>query len=191
MNKEGPPKQTHLSKSALVTEFWNGRKKFFGYIRRYIYDREEEQDIFQHACLKFLAAEALFDHPRVAESYFYHTLRTLSIDHIRKARRLIFPETLPDIPYNPQPDWDRRILMERVYKVSEQLSPKDRQVLEIYLDPDLRRLKDKCKAMNRSPGTVRYHIKKLVNHLRKNLQEKSQKEGTTSKVRATEGLSRS
>jgi len=177
VNKKGKLQQTHLSKSALVAQFWNERKKFLGYIRRYVHDPEERKDIFQHACLKFFASEALFTHPRVAESYFYQILRSLSIDYIRKAAWLKFPETLPDRATDPVDEWDDQILMEDVYKVSEQLPPKDRQVLEIYLNPSLSRLKDKCKAMNRSPGTVRYHIEQLINHLREKLQEQSQKEG--------------
>ena len=168
-----PDKNRALSKKALAAQFHTERKKYLGYIRRYIYDSEELQDIFQKAILKFLTAKVVFGHPRIAKTYFYKILSSLSIDHIRKSSRLTFPEILPETACYPQEEWDRKLLMDRVSEATETLSEKDREILKLCLDPGLMRLKDKCSVMRRSTGTVRYHMRKLVQNLRRNLEEAS------------------
>ncbi|MDA2938738.1 hypothetical protein MYX75_10815 [Acidobacteria bacterium AH-259-A15] len=173
MNQESTSAGTGLCKSKLLLEFWTARPTFLGYIRRRSVNPENAEDIFQEACLKFLASEAVFDYPCAAKAYFYRIIHSLITDQRRRARRRKFvtPSTGP--LSDPRCDWDNVLLMEQVSEIIQQyLSPRDQHFLSVYLDPDLVRLKDKCHMLNLSYGTGRYHFKRIAAELQRVMREK-------------------
>jgi DNA-directed RNA polymerase specialized sigma24 family protein len=123
-----------LSKSDLVLEFWAFRQMFLSRIR-YLGPKDGcAEDIFQEACVRFLASRAVFVHPGAATRYFCRTLRSLVADHFKHQARIQYLEDLPELMCNP---WQTYCLQENaasVWKAAKRLPVRDRQLLHVYIN---------------------------------------------------------
>ena len=129
------PVDRGLSKPELVLEFWAFRSRFLGYIRQRVSNGCAE-DMFQEACVKFLASEAVFVYPQAGTRYFCRILRSLIADHFDRGRRLEYRENVPEPSWDPWPEEEEQQLTERVCEVFGRLSAKDRRSLATYFNPD-------------------------------------------------------
>ena len=167
MNDKNASVDTGLSKSELVLEFWAFRHRFLGYIRQRVSNGCAE-DIFQEACLKFLASEAMFVYPQAGTRYFCRILRSLIADHFERAWRLEYRESVPEPSWDPWPEEEERQLTERVCEAFGRLPSKDRRSLAAYFSPDADGHEPK-----RSRGTVRRRACIAVRKLRAMVEEKA------------------
>jgi RNA polymerase sigma factor (sigma-70 family) len=155
-----------LSKIGLLSEFWNFRRCFLWRIRRLIRNPAAAEDIFQEACLRFLSSPAVFKHPEAGTRYFCVTLRSLTMQHFKRARRLEYREELPELICDPQAVWDRNILLDRISQAIARLPAKDRDLLDMFFEPSLT-LEDKCEALQLPNSTMRYQAKRTIAKVRK------------------------
>ena len=167
MNDKNASVDTGLSKPELVLEFWAFRSRFLGRIRRRVSNGCAE-DIFQEACLRFLASEAVFVYPQAGTRYFCRILRSLITDHFERACRLEYRESVPEPSWDPWPEQEQRRLAELVCEASRRLPAKDRRSLAAYFSPDAHGHEPK-----RSRGTVRRRAHIAVRKLRAMMGEES------------------
>ena len=160
MNDENTSVGSGLSKSELALEFWAFRSRFLGYIRQRVSNGCAE-DIFQEACARFLASEAVFVYPQHGTRYFLEILRSLIADHFERAWRLEYRENVPEPSWNPWPEEEERQLTERVCEAFGRLPSKDQRSLAAYFSPDADGHEPK-----RSRGTVRRRACIAVRKLR-------------------------
>jgi RNA polymerase sigma factor (sigma-70 family) len=160
--------QIAMSKDELVGRFWVERNAFLGYIHRFAFDRGAAEDIFQEACLKFLTSPASFNSFPFAAKYLYRIIFTLSIAHLKSQRRLIYSEKLPEMVCEPEPQWQKEILIKRLHEAAGDLSSRDRQLLAVHLIPGFH-LRDKCLMMRLPSSTYRYQVGRVISKLRKRL----------------------
>ena len=155
-----------LSKSDLVLQFWTFRPGFLAYIRRCVSNGCAE-DIFQEACAKFLASNAVFVYPQAGTRYFLLILRSLIADHFKQSARLECSRSVPEGSWDPWPAAEQRQLAERVYEAVKQLSAEDRRSLSEYFGPDAA-----GSGPGRSRGNMRYRVRKAVRKVRAMVAEK-------------------
>lgn len=161
-----------LSKSELLLTFWNERHMFFGYMRRFALGEDERSDIFQEACVRFLASGAVFHCTEMAAKYLYLTIRSLSIDNAKRAERLSYYAEPPEVIYHPHQACHLRMLIEEVRESAGGLSDGDRQILAAHLSPELPRLRDKCECLRVPSSTFRYRRDKAVRKLKRLVRQK-------------------
>ena len=149
MNDKNASVDTGLSKSELVLEFWAFRHRFLGRIRRRVSNGCAE-DIFQDACVRFLASNAVFVYPQHGTRYFLKILRSLIADHFERGRRLEYRESVPEPSWDPWPKQEKQQLAERVWKAFGRLPSKDQHSLAAYFSPD---------AAARTPGHSRGNMR--------------------------------
>ena len=157
-----------LSKPELVLEFWAFRPRFLARIRQRVWSNACAEDIFQEACLKFLASEAVFVYPQAGTRYFCRVLRSLIADHFDRGRRLEYRESVPEPSWDPWPEQEQRRLAELVCEASRRLPAKDRRSLAAYFSPD-----DAAQAPGHSRGNVRHRARVAVRKLRAMVGEES------------------
>ena len=157
-----------LSKPELVLEFWAFRPRFLARIRQRVWSNACAEDIFQEACLKFLASEAVFVYPQAGTRYFCRILRSLIADHFERAWRLEYRENVPEPSWDPWPEEEERQLTERVCEAFGRLASKDQHSLAAYFSPDADGHEPK-----RSRGTVRRRACIAVRKLRAMVGEES------------------
>ena len=155
-----------LSKSGLLLQFWSYRQCFLGRIRRRIFNPETAEDIFQEACLKFMTSPAVFRYPQASTAYFCRILRSLTLDHLEQAARLEYCESLPEIVCDPQAEWERGMLLNRVTEAVRHLPAGDQRLLAVYLNPEFGTLRDKCEIMRLPSSTMRYRLRGILCKLR-------------------------
>lgn len=161
-----------LSKPELLLKFWSERYMFLGYMRRFIPDEDARRDIFQEACVRFLASSAVFDCVERAAKYFYVIIRSLSIVDATRAGRLNYYAELPEVIFDPQEAWHSRMLIEEVQEAARGLSVRDRQILAAQFSHELPHLRDKCKCLGLPSSTFRYRGDKALCRLRRLLTSK-------------------
>ncbi len=155
-----------LSKIGLLHEFWKFRRFFLWRIHRLISNPDIAEDIFQEACLKFLGSAAIFEYPQAGTKYFCVTLKSLALQHLSKGRWLEYRSSLPEAICEPEREWERDILLDRVSEAIAKLPTKDQQLLDMYFTPNLR-LQDKCKALHLPNSTMRHRAGKTIAKIRK------------------------
>jgi RNA polymerase sigma factor (sigma-70 family) len=155
-----------LSKSELVLQIWAYRPWYMGRIRRRIFSQETAEDIFQEACVKFMTSEAVFQRPQAGTKYFCRILQNLIFEQGRGAARLQYRESLPEMICDPQDEWNRGMLLRRVYNAVQQLPDRDQRLLEEYLDADYGDMKELCRALRIPGSTMRYRISRIFRELR-------------------------
>ena len=148
------------SKTELVLEFWAFRPRFLARIRRRISNGCAE-DIFQEACAKFLASEAVFVYPQAGTRYFCRILRSLIADHFERAWRLEYREHVPEESWDPWSEAEERQLTERVSEAFGRLPTKDRHSLAAYFNPDAG-----GSGPGHSRGNMRHRARNAVRKLR-------------------------
>src|SRR5688572_16762452 len=151
--QENESQTTALSKSELILQFRKERRIFLGRLRRGVFDSDAREDIFQEACLRFLASKASFHCPQAAAKYLQLILRSLAVDHLKDRARLKFCAHLPESVCEVQAEWHTRMLIDRLRQESQRLSPTDRQLLATLLDPHQTCLRDRCRSMNLPSST--------------------------------------
>jgi RNA polymerase sigma factor (sigma-70 family) len=155
-----------LSKTDLLNDFLKFRPYFFGQIHKMISDHDTAEDIFQEACLKFLGSAAVFKYPQAGTKYFSLIIRSLALQHLQSGHRLEYRSSLPEAICEPEREWDRRILLDRVSEVIGRLPAKDQHLLDMYFTTNLR-LQDKCKALHLPNSTMRHRAGKTIVKIRK------------------------
>ena len=161
-----------LSKNALINLFWSQRRGFLGYTNRFTRDHQKIEDIFQEACLRFLASKAIFYRREAAAKYIYKTIRSLIIDAYRKDRKLVFSDCLPEMIHEPEAQWQDRMVVGRVLKALQSLSPHERQLVAVHLSSDLPDLGRKSRFLNLPPSTYRYQVQRAFRCIRKLMNRK-------------------
>jgi RNA polymerase sigma factor (sigma-70 family) len=159
--------ETSVSKAVVLSEFWNYRNRFLGRIRRFTADRDSAEDIFQDACVKFLRTDASFSCPEKATSYFCRIIRSLIADERSRRRRIQYLDDMPELAYVINEDCDRGMLIVRVFRAVRRLPARDRELLRVWLDPEVARIKDKCSLLNFTCGNLRYRVNKIFSRLRR------------------------
>ncbi len=151
-----------LSKTELLLELWTYRSRFLRYVQSRICGLECAEDIFQEACLKFLASKAVFFYPQAGTRYFCRILRSLVADRMKQALRLQYRESLPEIPYDPWTEYEQLELVAVVRENCQRLPARDQNLLAAYLtagDGD---------GMHKLPrGTMRHRISRVLVKLRR------------------------
>ena len=160
MNDENTSVGSGLSKSELVLEFWAFRHRFLGRIRRRVSNGCAE-DIFQDACVRFLASEAVFVYPQAGTRYFCRILRSLIADHFERGRRLEYRKHVPEESWDPWPKQEENQMIERVCEVFGRLPAKDRRSLAAYFGPDAA-----AQTPGHSRGNMRHRARNAVRKLR-------------------------
>ena len=155
-----------LSKSDLILQIWAYRPWYMGRIRRWIFNQETAEDIFQDACLKFMSSGAVFVMPQAGTRYFCRILQNLIFEHAKRAARLEYRESLPELVCDPQGGWERDMLLDQVAEAVRHLPADDQRLLTVYLNPECGRLKDKCKILGLPNSTMRYQFKGILGKLR-------------------------
>lgn len=161
-----------LPKSDLLLQFWAYRRYFLWRIQRRIFCPETAEDIFQEACIRFMTSGAVFPHPQHATRYFCRVIQSLIVEHAKRAIRLEYRAVLPELCCDPEAEWDQSMLLKSVNDAVEHLSTKDQHLLEVYLDPELGRLRDKCKILGLPNSTMRYRYQRITGKLRGMIEEK-------------------
>src|SRR5207247_10228359 len=110
-----------LSNSALLIRLSSSRPCFLRYFSQRVSNGCAE-DIFQEACAKFLASNAVFVYPQAGTRYFLLILRSLIADHFKRPARLECSGSVPEASWDPWPAAEQRQLAERVYEAARQLS---------------------------------------------------------------------
>jgi RNA polymerase sigma factor (sigma-70 family) len=168
-----PQIEPGLSKPELLLKFWSERRMFYGYMRRFIPREDARRDIFQEACVRFLASSAVFDCIEGAAKYFYIIIRSLSMENAKKAGRLSSYAEPPEVIFDPQEAWHRSMLIEEVREAVGSLSDGDRRILAAQFSPDLPSLRDKCKCLGLPSSTFRYQRARAVRKLQRLLTVKT------------------
>jgi RNA polymerase sigma factor (sigma-70 family) len=155
-----------LSKTNLLNEFCDYRRFFLMRIHRMISNHDTAEDIFQEACLRFLLSPAVFEYSQAGIKYFCLILRSLALGQMRKRRWIEYRSNLPEVVCEPESDWERGVLLDRISKAVVGLPANDRQLLSMYFTPDLR-LQDKSKALNLPNSTMRYRAERAIAKVKK------------------------
>jgi DNA-directed RNA polymerase specialized sigma24 family protein len=149
-----------------VLEFWTFRPGFL----RYISQRGSNgcaEDIFQEACAKFLASNAVFVHPQPATRYFCRIIQSLIVDHFKRSARLQYGGSVSEPSWDPWPAAEERQLAELVHEAVGQLSEKDRRSLDAYFGADAA-----GGGSGHSRRNMRYRARKAVRKLQTMVGEK-------------------
>jgi len=156
-----------LSKSDLVVQFWTFRPGFLKHISQRVSNGCAE-DIFQEACARFLASNAVFVYPQAGTRYFLLILRSLIADHFKRAAaRLECSRSVPEPSWDPWPAAEERQLAERVYEAARRLSAEDRRSLGEYFGSDAA-----GSGPGHSRGNMRHRARNAVRKLRAMVAEK-------------------
>ena len=158
MTEQNPAVGSGVPKSELLLQFWAFRRQYLARIRYSVFSQTAAEDIFQEACLKLLASNAVFIYPQKATRYFCRILHSLIMEHRKRAWRLEYRETLPDVSCNPWPEHAERQLAERVCESSLQLSPRDQGLLATFLSAS--------GTVTVPRSTMRYRVGKVIKKLR-------------------------
>jgi RNA polymerase sigma factor (sigma-70 family) len=137
-----------------------------GRIRRWIFSPETADDIFQEACVKFMASGAVFKHPQACTKYFCRILRNLIFEQGKRAARLQYGENLPEMVCDPQEEWNRKMILDRVQKAVRQLPDRDQHLLQEYLNADYGDVKSLGRALRIPGSTMRYRVSRIFRELR-------------------------
>ena len=167
MNDKDTSIGSGLSKSELVIEFWAFRSRFLARIRRRT-SHGCAEDIFQDACVRFLASNAVFVHPQHGTRYFLEILRSLIADHFERAWRLEYRENVPEPSWNPWPEEEERQLTERVCEAFGRLPARERRAIAAYFNPDAA-----ASGPGLSRGNMRHRARNAVRKLRAMVGEES------------------
>jgi RNA polymerase sigma factor (sigma-70 family) len=160
-----------LSKSDLVVQIWAYRPWYMGRIRRWIFNQETAEDIFQEACLKFIASEAVFLHPQAGTRYFCRILQNLIFEQGKRVARLQYRKTLPERVCDPQEEWNREMLLNRVYEAVRQLPANEQRLLDDYINSGYGDLKELRQVFHLPGSTMRYRISRIFRRLRTMIRE--------------------
>jgi RNA polymerase sigma factor (sigma-70 family) len=163
---ESTPRGEGLSKPDLLVQFWAFRPRFLRRIRRLVPGREDAEDVFQTACLKFLRSPAVFRYPEAATRYFCRILRSLALDRLRASRLLEFRDVIPERPCDPWADRERERLLELLAESIARLPAEDREMIAIYLDRHENYIREQSVAFAVARGTARYRMERAVRRLR-------------------------
>ncbi len=173
--------QIALPKKELVDQFWAERNAFFGYIHRFGFDRDTVMDIFQEACMKFMKATANFESFPPAAKYLYRIIFNLSVSCLRSQGRLIYSDKLPERICEPEPEWQKELMIESVRQAASNLSSRDRQLLEVHLKIGPQ-LQEKSEMMQMPLSTYRYQVVRVISKLKKQLAIKPWLAGNSSQI---------
>ena len=171
--------QVAVSKGDLVGQFYAQRRAFIGYAYRFTANWDAAEDVFQEACLKFLGMPASFPSFPFAAKYLYKTLFCIAVTRQKKQSRLIYSKRVPEMVCEPEPEWQKQIMIDRLCKVTARLSPRERQLLDIHTLPGYG-VREKSKMMLLPLSTYRYRVDRVISKLRKLLMEKSMVQMRTS-----------
>lgn len=160
------------SKAALVTQFWRERQTLIGFARKYVYDPDIGEEVFQEGCLRFLRSDTRFKDYLPAAAYLYKIMKSVIIDRHKKNRRLVFPGTLPEMVCEPEPEWHKQLLLEKIERASCLLSGYDRQLIGDCVSSDFSSLKSQSRAYGLPMSTYRYQTQKAFKRLRKLINSK-------------------
>lgn len=166
----GKNNQIVVPKAELVDRFWSQRSAILGYIHNFVFNQDEMEDIFQEACLKFLRSPGKFRAFPPAARYLYRIIFTTIISRRRKDRRLLITDRLPEMICEPEPQWLRDLMIQKLRTVVGELSSRDRQLLDVHMIPESR-IRE-CSEMAGLPTyTYRYQLKGVISKLRKRMND--------------------
>jgi RNA polymerase sigma factor (sigma-70 family) len=137
-----------------------------GRIRRWIFNQETAEDIFQEACLKFMSSGAVFVMPQAGTMYFCRILQNLIFEHAKRSARLEYRENLPEMVCDPQGGWERDMLLDQVAEAVRHLPADDQRLLADYLNAGHGSLKEIGKALHLPSSTMRYRRSRIIRRLR-------------------------
>lgn len=166
MCDESTPRREGLSKPDLLVQFSAFRPRFLRRIRRLVPGREDADDVFQTACLKFLRSPAAFRYPEAATRYFCKILRSLALDRVTSRRRLELRDVLPERPCDPWADRERERLLELLAASIARLPAQDREIIAVYLDRHDDYIREQCTVFGVPRGTARYRMGRAIRRLR-------------------------
>lgn len=167
--------QIAMSKDELVGRFYAERRSILGHVWHLLPSRDKGDDIFQEACLKFLKAPATFNSIREAAGYFHKTIRSIAVDDLKRESRFVDRRRLPELVCEPEPEWQKQMITQRLRQAAAKLPRRDRVLLAIYMS-ESRRL---CRILNMPTSTYRYRVNKTMIRLRRLLTASSNNHGRT------------
>lgn len=157
-----------IPKEELIARFWRERAAILGHIWNLVHRWEASEDIFQQACLKFLASPATFTCFLTAAKYFHKTILSLVIDKQQRDSRFVDSDQLPELVCEPEPEWQRQLTAQKVQEAMGLLSSRDQQLLTVYLLPGFD-MKEASSLLDMPARTYRYQLRKAFSRLRKSL----------------------
>ncbi len=167
--------QIAMSKDELVGRFWAERRSILGHVWHLLPSGDRGEDIFQEACLKFLKAPATFNSIRQAAGYFHKTIRSIAVDDLKRESRFVDCQTPPELVCEPEPEYGRQMIIQRLRQAAAKLPRRDRVLLAIYMS-ESRQL---CRILNMPTSTYRYRVNQAVARLRRLLMASSNNHGRT------------
>jgi RNA polymerase sigma factor (sigma-70 family) len=160
--------QVALSKNDLVQRFYAERYVFLRYIHRFAFKRDVAEEVFQEACLRFLTSPASFQSFPFAASYLYRIIFSIAIALQQRQKRILFIRDPPELVCEAEPQWHQELIIEKLDKAIGCLSLRERQLLDVYLSPQLK-CRQKSKLLNLPPSTYVYQIGRVIAKLRKHI----------------------
>lgn len=117
-------------RSAYGEVFTRHRQRAFALAYQYVQNREDAKDVVQDAFIKAYQNLEKFDMGRKFGPWLLTIVRNLSIDFLRKRRRISsdgLPEVLPD--RSPSNSPIKKVLRKEIWKALQQLSPNQKEII--------------------------------------------------------------
>lgn len=171
--------QIALPKNEIIERAFSQANAFIGHAVNLTRDPDIAQDCFQEACLKFLTMPATFRAFPPAARYICKSIFSIAVDYMRKQSRFDFTDCLPEMICEPEIQWQKGMLLEKLREATDDLSIRECRLLTIYNLPGLK-LREKSRLMKLPVSTYRYQVSKVISKLRTQLTKvKPQRMGST------------
>jgi RNA polymerase sigma factor (sigma-70 family) len=122
-------------------------------------DREEAEEVLQMSYLKIIEGKARFDGRSSFKTWLFAVIRKTALERFRwrRVRRLFFIETSVSTP--PDQILERNDRVERLVRALGQISPRQREVLELVFYHDMT-IEEAGQSLGISLGSARVHYER-------------------------------
>jgi len=170
---------------ALLERLWHKNQAILrSLIRSILIDPSSVDDVLQEAFVKLLKSKKHFSSPNEAYNYMRKVVLNTSIDHYRCLRRHQkayslnpgnFASLCSDAPdplnllIEKEKSEVKNSILEEVHKTLGELSPEQREAIDIAFNRNHRKIKDICTERGIPYSTVRSRVTAGIDHIRRQL----------------------
>ena len=143
------------------------QEEFYRLAYSYVKNRDAALDVVQESIVKALAKSDTLRRPEYLKAWFYRILLNESMNHHRRAKRLVpLEDTLLETPAPARDPGERLDL----YDASERLDWKEQTVVRLRLFEDMK-LEEIARVTNTNLNTVKSRLYKSLRRLRELTEE--------------------
>ena len=158
----------HVSKESLLTSYLiTEQARFYRWAYSYLKNREEALDAVQTAVCRAWEQQDRLREPEAVRTWFYRILLNESMNHHRRAKRLVpLEDTLLETPVPARDPGERLDL----YDAIERLDWKEQTVVRLRFFEDMK-LEEIARVTNTNLNTVKSRLYKSLRRLRELTEE--------------------